>query len=78
MNILLTKTTLAISELKKDPMCAADKAEMCILNRNKPAFYTVCPERMTKLLEIESDYLDNQKADQRKNQKRISVNAGDL
>lgn len=78
MNVLLTNITLAVSELKKNPMIATENSEMCILNRNKPVYYTVSPERMAELLEIESDYLDNCKADIRQNQKRVSVGLGDL
>lgn len=56
MNVLLTNITLAVSELKKNPMIATDNVELCILNRNKPAFYTVSLERYSELLETEIEF----------------------
>ena len=56
MNVLLSNATLAVSELKKNPMVAIKENQLCILNRNAPAFYTVTPERMAELLKIESEF----------------------
>lgn len=55
MNEILTKVTLAITDLKKNPMAVFGEREVCILNRNKPTYYTVSPERMAELLAAE-DY----------------------
>lgn len=58
MNEILTKVTLAITDLKKNPMAVFGEREVCILNRNKPTYYTVSPERMAELLEVEKNHED--------------------
>ncbi|MED6004900.1 MULTISPECIES: hypothetical protein [Enterobacteriaceae] len=74
---IYTPITTSISELKKNPVKAAEHDVVCVLNRCKPAFYTVSPERMEQLIRAEEmleDYMDNYKAEQRNNQKRVRVN----
>ena len=100
---IYTAITTSISELKKNPVKAAEHDVVCVLNRCKPAFYTVSPERIAQLIEAEEklkelqelakkdkrsltkfiekileDYVDNEKANERLNQKRINVNINDL
>lgn len=50
---IYTAITTSISELKKNPVKAAEHDVVCVLNRCKPAFYTVSPERMKELLDAE-------------------------
>lgn len=47
---ILTPHTISISDLKKNPMKASTHDAICVLNRGKPAFYCVSPEKMTELL----------------------------
>lgn len=108
---IYTAITTSISELKKNPIKAAEHDVVCVLNRCKPAFYTISPEYMKYLKECEKqlrheesstlceqihgaekdkrsltkfiekileDYVDNEKANERLNQKRINVNIDDL
>ncbi|AFV51538.1 hypothetical protein AVT64_gp64 [Acinetobacter phage YMC11/12/R2315] len=47
---IYTAITTSISELKKNPVKAAEHDVVCVLNRCKPAFYTVSPDKMAELL----------------------------
>lgn len=51
---IYSSVTTSISELKKNPVKASDYDIVCVLNRCKPAFYTVSPSRMAELLGAES------------------------
>jgi len=51
---IYSSVTTSISELKKNPIKAASHDVVCVLNRCKPAFYTVTPERMAELLDTKS------------------------
>lgn len=58
-NIILSKTTASVSELKSNPMATVKAGEglaVAILNRNKPAFYCIPPELYERML----DALDDQ------------------
>ena len=50
---IYTPITTSITELKKNPIKASEHDILCVLNRCKPAFYTVSPEYMQYLKECE-------------------------
>ena len=54
---IYTPITTSITELKKNPIKASEHDIVCVLNRCKPAFYTVSPERMAELLNAEKQAL---------------------
>lgn len=50
--------SIGISDLKKNPMGAVEAAggeDLVVLNRNKPAFYCVTPERFAAMLKAMED-----------------------
>lgn len=78
---IFTNTTIGITELKVNPMQVAEHQMVCVLSRSKPVFYTLTPERMEELLYVEEQFENahlNGIADQRADQKRISVKLEDL
>ena len=58
---IYTPITTSITELKKNPIKASEHDIVCVLNRCKPAFYTVSPEYMQYLKECESMISDEEK-----------------
>ena len=58
---IYTPITTSITELKKNPIKASEHDIVCVLNRCKPAFYTVSPEYMQYLKKCESMISDDEK-----------------
>ena len=52
VNLILSNTVIAVTDLKKNPMQVQELSPVvCVLNRNKPAFYCVSPERYQELID---------------------------
>ena len=74
VDIVLTDAIISITDLKKNPMQVQELfPAVCVLNRNKPAFYCISPERYEELLEIESDVRLNESIGELKAGKTIRV-----
>ena len=74
VDIVLTDAIISITDLKKNPMQVQELfPAVCVLNRNKPAFYCISPERYEELLEIESDVRLNESIGELKTGKTIRV-----
>ena len=80
-NMVLTKITASISELKKNPMgivAAGEGFPVAILNRNKPAFYCVPAKAYEILMDKLEDIELNTLADARANQPETEVTLDEL
>lgn len=78
VDIVLTDAIISITDLKKNPMQVQELfPAVCVLNRNKPAFYCVSPERYEELLEIESDVRLNESIKELDLGKTIRVEFGE-
>ena len=78
---ILASTAASITELKANPMKvieAAGDVPVAILNRNKPAFYCLSPERYEALMDMIDDIELAALVRERENDERISVAWEDL
>ena len=81
MQRIVAESTASISALKVNPMqvlAAAEGETVAILNRNKPAFYCVPPERYEQMLEMIEDAELAQLVHAREGQREIKVSLHDL
>jgi antitoxin StbD len=80
-NLVLTRVTASVTELKKNPMgtlAAGEGQPVAILNRNAPAFYCVPAKAYEALMEKLEDMELNAIADARKGQKVIKVKLDEI
>lgn len=78
VDMVLSNAIISITDLKKNPMQVQELfPAVCVLNRNKPAFYCVSPECYEKLLEIENDVRLNESIAEISASKRIRVEFGE-
>lgn len=77
---ILSRLTLSVSELKKNPEKALGDAEepVAILNRNKPVFYCIKPDLMESILAQLDDANLARLANERMSEPADEVSLNDL
>ena len=51
--MLLTNSIIAVTDFRKHPFMNKGEETMAVMKNNKPAYYTVSPERMEQLIKAE-------------------------
>lgn len=80
-SLVLSSTTIGITELKRNPMVIVDEAEgeaVAVLNRNKPVFYAVPAATYEAILERLEDAELAAVVHAREHQPRIEADWDDL
>jgi len=80
-SLVLSSTTIGITELKRNPMVIVDESEgetVAVLNRNKPVFYAVPAAAYEAIMERLEDAELAAVVRAREHQPRIEVDWDDL
>lgn len=53
--MLLSNSIIAVTEFRKNPFMPDGVDVMAVMKNNKPEYYTITPERLAQLLDLEKN-----------------------